>query len=36
MQAAETFTMNPKLKEIMERGGVLGKPEIKFLTNAGS
>jgi hypothetical protein len=34
--AAETFVTNPKLKEIMERGGVLGKPEIKFLTKTGS
>jgi hypothetical protein len=35
-EAAESFTSNPKLREIMERGGVLGKPEIKVLTKAGS
>jgi hypothetical protein len=34
--AAEAFATNPKLKEIMERGGVLGKPDVKFLTKAGS
>ena len=27
---------NPKLKEIMALGGVLGKPEIKYLTKVGS
>jgi hypothetical protein len=34
--AAEAFATNPKLKEIMERGGVLGKPDVKFLMKTGS
>jgi quinol monooxygenase YgiN len=32
--AAEAFMKNPKLKEAMERSGVIGKPEVKVLTNA--
>ena len=35
-EAAESFMSNPKLKEIMGRGGVLGKPEIMILTKTGS
>jgi hypothetical protein len=30
--AAEVFVSNPKLKEVMEKGGVIGKPEVKLLT----
>ena len=30
--AAEAFTTSPKLKETMEKAGVVGKPDIKVLT----
>jgi quinol monooxygenase YgiN len=30
--AAEAFTSSPKLKEVMEKAGVVGKPEVKVLT----
>jgi len=30
--AAEAFTTSPKLKEVMEKAGVVGKPEVKVLT----
>lgn len=30
--AAEAFTMSPKLKEVMEKAGVIGKPDVKVLT----
>ena len=36
LEAAQAFVMNPKLKEAMEAGGVMGKPDIKFLTRVGS
>jgi hypothetical protein len=36
LEAAEAFATNPKLKEIMERGGVLGKPDVKYLTRVRS
>jgi len=29
--AADAFMANPKLKEAMEKGGVVGKPEVKVL-----
>jgi quinol monooxygenase YgiN len=29
--AADTFMVNPKLKEAMEKGGVVGKPDVKVL-----
>jgi hypothetical protein len=35
VDAAESFVSNPKLKEIMGQGGVLGKPEVRFLTKVG-
>jgi quinol monooxygenase YgiN len=34
--AVEAFVTNPKLKEAMEQGGVLGKPDVKVLTKTGS
>ncbi len=30
--AAEAFTTSPKLKEVMEKAGVVGKPDVKVLT----
>jgi quinol monooxygenase YgiN len=30
--AAEAFTTSPKLKEVMEKAGVIGKPEVKVLS----
>jgi quinol monooxygenase YgiN len=30
--AVDAFISNPKLKEAMEKGGVLGKPDVKVLT----
>lgn len=30
--AADAFTKSPKLKEAMEKAGVIGKPDIKVLT----
>jgi hypothetical protein len=33
-EAAEGFTQSPKLKEVMEKAGVVGKPEVKVLTVA--
>jgi hypothetical protein len=33
-EAAEAFTTSPKLKEIMEKAGVIGKPEVKILAVA--
>jgi quinol monooxygenase YgiN len=30
--AVEKFVSSPKLKEAMENGGVMGKPEVKVLT----
>jgi quinol monooxygenase YgiN len=30
--AAEAFSTSPKLKEAMEKAGVVGKPEVKVLT----
>jgi hypothetical protein len=30
--AARAFTTSPKLKESMEKAGVVGKPEVKMLT----
>jgi quinol monooxygenase YgiN len=30
--AAESFSTSPKLKEAMEKAGVVGKPEVKMLT----
>ena len=30
--AAEAFTTSPKLKEVMEKAGVIGKPDVKVLT----
>ena len=30
--AADAFTISPKLKEVMEKAGVVGKPDIKVLT----
>ncbi|MGA9120461.1 MAG: hypothetical protein WB699_13950 [Bacteroidota bacterium] len=30
--AAEAFTTSPKLKEVMENAGVIGKPDVKVLT----
>jgi quinol monooxygenase YgiN len=32
--AAEAFTTSPKLKEVMEKAGVIGKPDVKVLTVA--
>lgn len=32
--AAEAFTSSPKLKEVMEKAGVIGKPDVKMLTVA--
>jgi quinol monooxygenase YgiN len=32
--AAEAFTASPKLKDVMEKAGVIGKPEVKVLTRA--
>jgi quinol monooxygenase YgiN len=32
--AAEAFAASPKLKEAMEKSGVIGKPEVKILTVA--
>ena len=32
--AADAFTMSPKLKDVMEKAGVIGKPDIKVLTAA--
>jgi quinol monooxygenase YgiN len=32
--AAEAFTTSPKLKEVMEKAGVIGMPEVKILTRA--
>jgi hypothetical protein len=32
--AADAFTTNPKLKEIMEKAGVVGKPDVKILAIA--
>ena len=29
--AADSFMVNPKLKEAMEKGGVVGKPDVKVL-----
>ncbi len=29
--AADSFMVNPKLKEAMEKGGVIGKPDVKVL-----
>jgi quinol monooxygenase YgiN len=34
--AVDAFVSSPKLKEAMEQGGVLGQPEVKVLTKAGS
>jgi hypothetical protein len=33
-EAAEAFMKNPKLKEVMEKAGVVGKPEMKMLAVA--
>jgi quinol monooxygenase YgiN len=33
-EAAEAFMKNPKLKEVMETAGVVGKPEVKVLVAA--
>ena len=30
--AVDAFLSNPKLKEAMEKGGVVGKPDVKVLT----
>jgi quinol monooxygenase YgiN len=30
--AAEAFSTSPKLKEVMEKAGVVGKPDVKVLT----
>ena len=30
--AAEAFTSSPKLKEVMQKAGVVGKPDVKVLT----
>jgi quinol monooxygenase YgiN len=30
--AAKAFTTSPKLKEVMEKAGVIGKPDVKVLT----
>lgn len=30
--AAEAFSTSPKLKEVMEKAGVVSKPEVKILT----
>jgi quinol monooxygenase YgiN len=30
--AAEAFSTSPKLKEVMEKAGVVGNPEVKILT----
>jgi len=30
--AADAFTTSPKLKEVMEKAGVVGKPDVKVLT----
>ena len=30
--AADAFSTSPKLKEVMEKAGVVGKPEVKVLT----
>jgi quinol monooxygenase YgiN len=32
--AVEAFTTSPKLKEAMEKAGVIGKPDVKVLTAA--
>ncbi len=32
--AAEAFMTSPKLKEVMEKVGVIGKPDVKVLTAA--
>jgi hypothetical protein len=32
--AAEAFTSSPKLKEVMAKGGVMGKPDVKILVVA--
>ena len=34
-EGVEAFVANPKLHEAMEKGGVIGKPEVKVLTKAG-
>ena len=33
-EAAEGFAQSPKLKEVMEKAGVIGKPEVKILAVA--
>jgi hypothetical protein len=33
-EAAEAFTTSPKLKETMEKAGVVGKPDVKILAVA--
>jgi hypothetical protein len=32
--AAEAFIANPKLKDVMQKAGVIGKPDVKVLTVA--
>jgi hypothetical protein len=32
--AAEAFVKNPKLKEVMDKAGVIGKPEVRVLALA--
>jgi len=34
-EAADGFIKNPKLKEAMEKGGVMGQPDVKVLTAKG-